>query len=119
MLPEFATEQDFDSGVMERIAEAVDLYQRQRRFIIRNNNTVCTDSNKQIAKDTKERFDALHAHIRSIILDLVGGDVQTAYNYLVDLVRQNRCAEGTVWAVLDELILCVIPYKPYHKEVAA
>ncbi len=119
MLPEFATDQDFDRGVVERIAEAVDLCQRQRRFIIRNNNTVCTDSNKQIAKDTKERFDALHAHIRSIILDLVGGDVQTAYNYLVELVRQNRCTEGTVWAVLDELILCVIPYKPYHKEVAA
>lgn len=119
MLPEFATEQDFDNRIMNGIAETVDLFQRQKRFITRSNNTICTDSNKQIAKDTKERFDALHAHIRGIILELVGGDVQAAYNYLVELVKQNRCAEATVWAVLDELILCVIPYKPYHKEVAA
>lgn len=119
MLPEFTTPQKFDSCTLEQIAETVDLFQRQKRFITRTNNTVCSDSNKQIAKDTKELFDVLHAHIRSKIMEVVGGNVQEAYNYLVELNRQNRCTEATVWVILDEDILSVIPEKSYYKEVVA
>lgn len=119
MLLDFTTPQEFDSDVMEQMAELVDLLQRQKRFITRANRTTHTKSSKQIAKDTKERFDALHTHIRGQVLALVGGDVQTAYNYLVELVRRRQCVESSVWAILDELILAVIPQKPYCEEVAA
>ncbi len=119
MLMDFATEQEFDSDVMERIVELVDLLQRQKRFITKSNNTGCTKSGKQIAKDTKERFDALHTHIQNCILGLVDGNVQTAYNYLVELVKRRHYAESAVWVIMDELILSVIPRKIYCEEVAA
>lgn len=97
----------------------VDLLHRQKRFITKANNTVNAKGGKQIAKDTKERFDALHTHIRSQILGLVGGDVQAAYNCLTELVRQRSCSESSVWAILGELILLVIPGKPYCEEATA
>lgn len=119
MLLDFTTMQEFDFDIMNQMAELVDLLQRQKRFITRANNTIHTKSSKQIAKDTKERFDALYAHIRGQVMELVGGDVQTAYNYLVELVKHKRCAESTVWVILDELILFVISKKPYREEAAA
>ena len=119
MLLDFATPQGFDSDVMERMSELADLLQRQKRFITRTNNTTRTKGDKQIAKDTKERFDALHTYIRGQVLELVSGDVQAAYNYLVELVKRRQCAESSVWTILDELILAVIPQKPYCEEVAA
>lgn len=119
MLPDFATPQEFDDNVLNRMAEVVDLFQRQKRFISKVNNTVREYGNKQIAQEAKERFDMLHTHIRNEIMTLAEGDVQMAYNYLVELMNRRQCSESTVWAVLDELILSVIPRKIYDKEVAA
>lgn len=119
MLMDFTTTQEFDSDIMERMTALVDLLQRQKRFITKANNTTHTKSSKQIAKDTKERFDALHTHIQSRVLELVGGDVQAAYNYLAELVKRRHYAESTVWAIMDKLILFVIPRKIYCEEVAA
>jgi len=119
MLPDFITLQEFEDDVLTRIAEIVDLFQRQKRFIVRTNNTVRAESNKQLAKESKERLTALHTHIREQVLALVEGDVQAAYNYLVELVNRKQCSESTVWAILDELILLVIPQKIYQKEAAA
>ncbi len=119
MLMDFTTAQEFDSDIMERMTALVDLLQRQKRFITKANNTTHTKSSKQIAKDTNERFDALHTHIQSRVLELVGGDVQAAYNYLAELVKRRNCAESAVWVILDELIFFVIPRKSYNEEVAA
>lgn len=116
MLLDFATPQEFDTAMLERMAELIDLLQRQKRFITRANSTTNTNSSKKIAKDTKERFDVLHDYIRGQIMELVGGDIQSAYNYMVELVRHRHYAESTVWAVLDELILLVIPSKSYREE---
>lgn len=116
MLLDFETEQRYDNDVIDKIAEAVELYQRQKRFITRNNNTLCVSGNKQIAKSMKERFDMLQEHIRNKIMEYTDGDIQAAYNYLVELVRRNKCAESSVWAILDDMILCVIPEKPCLKE---
>lgn len=116
MLLDFATPQEFDSAVLEHMAELIDLLQRQKRFITRTNNTTNTNGGKKIAKDTKERFDVLYDYVRDQIMELVGGDIQSAYNYLVELVRHRHYAESTVWAVLDELILLVIPSKSYREE---
>lgn len=52
-------------------------------------------------------------------MEFVGGDIQSAYNYLVELVRRRHYAESTVWTVLDELILLVIPSKSYREEATA
>jgi len=52
-------------------------------------------------------------------MSLVGGDVQEAYNYLVELNRRNCCSESTVWALLDDAMLFVIPPKKYNEEDAA
>lgn len=119
MLLDFATPQEFDTAMLERMAELIDLLQRQKRFITRANSTTNTNSSKKIAKDTKERFDVLHDYIRGQIMELVGGDIQSAYNYMVELVRHRHYAESTVWAVLDELILLVIPSKSYREEATA
>lgn len=116
MLLDFATPQEFDAAVLEHMAELIDLLQRQKRFITRANNTTNTNGSKKIAKDTKERFDVLYDYVRDQIMELVGGDIQSAYNYLVELVRHRHYAESTVWAVLDELILLVIPSKSYREE---
>ena len=62
MLLDFTTPQELDAGVLEQMAELVDLLQRQKRFIARANNTTDANSNKQIAKDTKERLDALYSY---------------------------------------------------------
>lgn len=119
MLLDFATPQEFDTAMLERMAELIDLLQRQKRFITRANSTTNTNGSKKIAKDTKERFDVLHDYIRGQIMELVGGDIQSAYNYMVELVRHRHYAESTVWAVLDELILLVIPSKSYREEATA
>lgn len=119
MLPLYTTSQKLDEEVLSQLKEIIDLFQRQKRFITRSNNTVNIDSNKQIAKDTKERFDALYAHIRDKVMSLVDGDVQEAYNYLVELNRRNCCSESTVWALLDDAMLFVIPPKKYNEEDAA
>ena len=119
MLPDFVTPQKFDEGILAQMAETIDLFQRQKRFITRTNNTFNRESNKQIAEDTKERFDALHTYVRGQIMELVGGDVQSAYNCLVELIQRKQCVESTVWAVLDELILLVIPEKSYSVKEAA
>ncbi len=119
MLLDFATPQEFDTAVLERMAELIDRLQRQKRFITRTNNTTNTNGSKKIAKDTKERFDVLYDYVRGQIMELVGGDIQSAYNYLVELVQRRHYAESTVWAVLDELILLVIPSKSYREEATA
>lgn len=119
MLLDYATEQELDEGMLNRIGEIIDLFQRQKRFITKVNNTTNFDSNKQIANDTKEQFDILHTYIREQIMELTGGDVQSAYNYLAELMRRNKCAESTVWALLDDAILTIVPAKTYKREVAA
>lgn len=119
MLLDFTTPQEFDADVLERMAELIDLLQRQKRFITRTNNTTNTNGSKKIAKDTKERFDVLYDYVRGQIMEFVGGDIQSAYNYLVELVRRTHYAESTVWTVLDELILLVIPSKSYREEATA
>ena len=119
MLLDFATPQEFDTAMLERMAELIDLLQRQKRFITRANSTTNTNGSKKIAKDTKERFDVLYDYVRDQIMELVGGDIQSAYNYMVELVRHKHYAESTVWAVLDELILLVIPSKSYREEATA
>lgn len=119
MLLEYITNQAFDESVLDQISDTMDLFQRQRRFITKANNTVSVESNKQLAKNTKERFDILHTHIRAKIFSIVNGDVQEAFNYMVELVRRKRCVPSAVWAVLDEYILAVIPANNYTEEVAA
>lgn len=119
MLLDYATEQELDEGMLNRIGEIIDLFQRQKRFITKVNNTTNFDSNKQIANDTKEQLDILHTYIREQIMELTGGDVQSAYNYLAELMRRNKCAESTVWALLDDAILTIVPAKTYKREVAA
>lgn len=119
MLQDYATPQKFDTDIMKQISDLVDLFQRQKRFITKSNNTDRSNSNRQIAKETKERFDAMRVHVRGQILELVIGDVQAAYNYLIELVKWRVCSESTVWALLDDLILAVIPRKTYSEEVAA
>lgn len=119
MLREYATPQEFDVCIMKQISGLVDLFQRQKRFITRSNNTGRSNSNRQIAKETKERFDAMRVHIRNQIFELVVGDIQTAYNYLIELVGRKVCSESTVWSLLDDLILAVIPRKTYNEEMAA
>lgn len=119
MLLEFATAQELDEDMLNRIEEIIDLFQRQKRFITKMNNTTNIDSNKQIAKDTKEQFDILHTYTRNQIMELMGGDIQSAYNYLVELMHRNRCTEATVWALLDDTILTIVPAKTYKSEVAA
>lgn len=119
MLLDYATEQELDEGMLSRIGEIIDLFQRQKRFITKVNNTTNFDSNKQIANDTKEQLDILHTYIREQIMELTGGDVQSAYNYLAELMRRNKCAESTVWALLDDAILTIVPAKTYKREVAA
>ena len=52
-------------------------------------------------------------------MTLLGGDVQAAYNYLVELVRRKQCLEATVWVLMDDLIFRIIPPKPCCKEAAA
>lgn len=119
MLPLYTTSQDLDEKLLSQLREIIDLFQRQKRFITRSNNTMSNDSNKQIAKDTKERFDALYSHIRNKVMTLVDGDIQEAYNYLVELNKRNFCSESTVWALLDDAILFIIPPKKYKEEEAA
>lgn len=118
MLPLYTTTQNFDEQVLSSLKEIIDLFQRQKRFVVRVNNTMSSDSNKQIAKDTKERFDALYTHIRGKVMSLVGGDIQEAYNYLVELNKRNCCSETTVWDLLGDTILSVIPPKIYNEEDA-
>lgn len=119
MLLDYTTEQELDEDMLNRIGEIIDLFQRQKRFITKVNNTTNFDSNKQIANDTKEQFDILHTYIREQVMELTGGDVQSAYNYLAELMRRNKCAESTVWALLDDAILTIVPAKTYKREVAA
>lgn len=119
MLLDYSTIREFNESTLTRIAETVDLFQRQRRFITKHNNTLCSDSNKQIARDTKERFDILHTYIRNQVLEAVDGDIQSAYDYMVELIRRKKCVESTMWIILDELIFTVVPSKDYRREVAA
>ena len=51
-------------------------------------------------------------------MSLVGGDIQEAYNYLVELNKRNCCSETTVWDLLGDTILSVIPPKIYNEEDA-
>lgn len=118
MLLDYTTPQEFDDGIMKRISGLVDLFQRQKRFITKSNNTDCSNSNRKVAKETKERFDAMRVYVRDQVLELVMGDVQAAYNYLIELVRWKVCSESTIWALLDDMILAVIPRKTYGEEVA-
>lgn len=119
MLLDYTTPQEFDNDIMKQISGLVDIFQRQKRFITKSNNTGRSNSNRQVAKETKERFDTMRVHVRDQVLGLVMGDVQTAYNYLIELVRWRVCSESTVWALLDDLILTVIPRKTYNNEVTA
>lgn len=119
MLLDYTTEQELDEDMLNRIGEIIDLFQRQKRFITKVNNTTNFDSNKQIANETREQFDILHTYIREQIMELTGSDVQSAYNYLAELMRRNKCAESTVWALLDDAILTIVPTKTYKREVAA
>lgn len=119
MLPDFATQQQLDDSILEEMAFIMDLFQRQKRFIIRSNNANPDRNSKYIANEARDRFDILHSHIRKQIMELVEGDAQSAYNYLSALVECKQCTEASVWAVLDELILFVIPNKPYREGVAA
>lgn len=119
MLPDFTTPQKFDDSVLSQMAERIDLFQRHKRFITRANNTARTDGNKQISKEARELFDMLRSHTRREVLSLTDGDIQASYNCLVELVRRKQCSESTVWVILDDLILSVIPQKAYHGEVAA
>lgn len=119
MLSQYVISQEFDESILAQLKEIIDIFQRQKRFITRANNTINTDSNKQIAKDTKERFNALYAHIRDKVMTLFDGDIQVVYNYLVELNNRNHCSASTVWALLDDAMLSVIPPRKYRKEDVA
>ena len=115
MLSEFKTEQDYDEVILKQVYEIVDIYNRQRRFLTKSN--VTDDSGaKRIARRTREQMSILNTYSRGKVLELVGGDIQSAFNYLTELVEQGKCPESTVWTILDDMILSVIPKAKFNEE---
>lgn len=109
MLLEYVGQEKFDDITLERMLEILDLYQRQKRFIVRSNNTTRCASNKYIAQESRDRFDALHTLIRNRVLSLTG-DIRSAFAYMVELVKRKQCSESTVWEILDDDVLLMIPH---------
>lgn len=118
MLYDFVTPQQLDEEVLSAMGNLVDLFTRQKQFLVRSNNQ-SEKTNKEIAKASQDQFKALREHIQYSVLELVGGDIQCAYNYLVELCRRKKCGAATVWGIMYELMLHVIPCAPYKQEVVA
>jgi len=116
MLGNYTTEQVFDSEILRQVEKYIFLYKKHKTFMTKNNNQK-RESNKQMAKETKERLDSLRDHVMNQIETLFDNtDAQTVFDYMVKAVKDKDIKY--VWEIMDEKILLVIPQKLYKGRMA-
>ena len=106
---------EFEQSVIDKIVEYVSIYKRHRKFITKNNNVSNDKNSKAIAKETKERLDALLEYTRKQIYALFSDvDKAVILTYMLEALQSDEIQY--VWQIMDEDLLGVIPKKIKEKD---
>lgn len=106
---------EFEQSVIDKIVEYVGIYKRHRKFITKNNNVSNDKGSKAIAKETKERLDALLEYTRKQIYALFSDvDKAVILTYMLEALQSDEIQY--VWQIMDEDLLGVIPKKVKEKD---
>lgn len=104
MLPEFLSGSALDKDIISQVDEMLAGYQRLMRLETKANNSK-KDSTQELKKEAYTRLDAIRNHYRNAVLELMNGDMQLAYDYLVTAAKGRV---KLVWDILDKDIIAVI-----------
>lgn len=96
---------EFDRDLLNQVINIVDEYKRFRRFIAKSTNTNYKDSKKSKGQKAYEAQNLMSVFYRDKIFELVGGDLQIAFDMLVIAAKSN---EKTVWDIMDSTIIPII-----------
>lgn len=105
------SDMELDTDILDEIKGYIMAYKKHRKFITKNNNIVSGGTNKTMAKDTKERLDALLGYTRNNVYSLFPKDCdkKVILTYLMETVKEADIK--FVWMIMDDDILEIIPKK--------
>ena len=105
MLSDYTSmEQATDDDTLSKTDDIINRYRKLRGTITRDTNTNKKNNNKDKSHSSYERHKMVTAHYRDEMLDLTGGNIQRALDYLMAVSEDEK----TVWNILDESILRII-----------
>lgn len=105
MLADFVTGTAIDENLFKQITAIVDGYKRFKRFLAKSASTNYKDSNKAKRQKTYEIKKSMSIYFRDKIMEIVGGDIQLAFDALVSASKSD---EKLVWDIMDDLIIPII-----------
>ncbi len=94
-----------DKDTLNRVRYVMDSYKRHMRLITRNVNAKQDSSNKSKTHNAYMIQRLISTYYKDEILDLFGGDLQTAFSYMVVAAGSD---EKVVWNILAESIIPII-----------
>ena len=105
----------FEENKLSQIKRHIQVYKRHRRFVTKNNNIPSGSNSKVIAKDTKERLDALLSYTRENIYKIFGedSDKKIILTYLLKVIG-SETDEQHIWEIMGGDLLEIIPQKNYE-----
>lgn len=105
MLGGFVSGKPLNADILRQVEEIVVSYHRYKQFAVRAYNTNRSKSNKDKNKESGDAMKMMRVHYLGKILEMVNGDLQTAFDYLVAAVKGN---EKIVWEIFDTEICRLI-----------
>lgn len=106
MLSDFVSA-DFapDDETLEKVKYIINSYKRQRRLLTKSANANSKTNNKDKRHNVFEVQNEINIYYRNEVLDLIDGDLQLAFDYLMAAANGD---EKTVWNILDDAIIPII-----------
>lgn len=105
MLTDYVTDTVINEDLLKQVTAIVDGYKRFKRFLAKYANTNYNDSNKAKRQKTYNMKESMSIYFRDKIMEIVGGDIQLAFDALVSASKSN---EKLVWDIMDDLIIPII-----------
>lgn len=105
MLSNFAVNKNPDNALLDAVRQIIESYKRFKRFAAKSANTNYSENKKEKGQKAYETQNLMAVYFRNEILDVVDGDLQLAFDCLVNILKNN---EKLVWELLDEIIIPII-----------
>lgn len=105
MLADFVKCKNLPAVLIKQTETIIEEYKRFRRFMAKSANTNFKENRKAKGQKVFEAQNLMSIFYRDKLLEIVGGDLQLAFDLLVTVAKAN---ENIVWDFFDEMLLPLI-----------
>ena len=105
MLADFVKSENLPAELIKQTETIIEEYKRFKRFMAKSANTNYKENRKAKGQKVFEAQNLMSIFYRDKLLEIVGGDLQLAFDLLVTVAKSN---ENIVWDFFDEMLLPLI-----------